>query len=1003
VRETVAVRTTSDRMAARGPSGIAFAAVRALLLIPAIVGLAAQPAARAVPADPPAAVIPWPLPAGQVVPTSADSSVPADDESRPLLSSLPPGEGDDESVPLLSTLPAVDEADDSVAILPKVTKAPLTTIELRPTIDMWLGPPSSVVAEHRLTLGSGPPGTKDRQRGKLTDDETSFLLPSIDVPTIGLDVLVDELTPPTPESRRWQFANTQGMTWEAQETEQDGDWVTLRGSVDVRAGLERIRADEIRLNKVTQRLEADGNVVLDRLDSRLTGSHLEYDINLGTGSMLNAMGYTRGELSFTADVAEKVGPTKYRLHGASFTSCTQPLPIWQIKATKATVEVDKFAYLWNPRVFFKKSGAWWFPWVAIPIKQERSTGFMIPRISNSSVKGFSASEDFFWAINRSADITVGGQFWQDYGWEGTLTGRWFGKGMTDYSYIEGLFRHKNEPDPNPKLKQERYDVSWEHRQTLAKWDITFTGEIGSDQLLKGEPSNANSSLPLTDYLNPIFNQRLTLQRRWGKHSLNIFIENDERERDAQPEQVVSGPPPDEIRPTIVSDYRTTTINRELPYIEWRASGIQPGGAKWISLNVEGSIGRFEKITHDVYRYPYDRGGLQYALFEDDLLLHQYDRADFFPQVRFPFGPSYLQVIPEIALRGTWWSRVEVDANAPATPFTLEREARPVNLAPVEPLAVISPDYTLGADESLFLWGYEAGLAFEGPDFERVYHSGAKPGERRWQHLIEPRIDYTYAPEVDHHFLIQGDQKVGWYTGRMQTAARDEGLQNEVALRLTNTLRSKEVVPEGSTAPVSRDVLIWTLSSTWNLELPETTATIEGRSEDSRFSNIESDFNIRPTQRSYVSLRNTYDIIMDDITRTSVVGGVEGNWGYTSLAFSSTRTQATLKQSNSEVTLTGENWFYKGGRIRFGYDITRDLEYDPPPRPPVQPGDPEPPPPPPPWIYRRFVLGYYNQCAGLQLSYEDNAARALEREKTWTFVVSLKDLGNYLRYRKSTRP
>src|SRR6185369_6738419 len=141
-------------------------------------------------------------------------------------------------------------------------------------------------------------------------EETSFLLPSIDAPTIGLDVLVDELTPPSAESRRWQFANTQGMTWEAQETEQEGDWVTLRGSVDVRAGLERIRADEIRLNKITQRLEATGNVVLDRLDARLTGSRLLYDVSLGTGQMFDAMGYTRGELSFTSAVAEKIGPTK---------------------------------------------------------------------------------------------------------------------------------------------------------------------------------------------------------------------------------------------------------------------------------------------------------------------------------------------------------------------------------------------------------------------------------------------------------------------------------------------------------------------------------------------------------------------------------------------------------------------------------------------------------------------------------------------------------------------
>ena len=53
-----------------------------------------------------------------------------------------------------------------------------------------------------------------------------------------------------------------------------------------------------------------------------------------------------------------------------------------------------------------------------------------------------------------------------------------------------------------------------------------------------------------------------------------------------------------------------------------------------------------------------------------------------------------------------------------------------------------------------------------------------------------------------------------------------------------------------------------------------------------------------------------------------------------------------------------------------------------------------------WIYRKFVVSYYNQCAGVSLSWEDNEDRSLRADRTWTFIVTLKDVGNYLRYRQS---
>jgi len=46
-----------------------------------------------------------------------------------------------------------------------------------------------------------------------------------------------------------------------------------------------------------------------------------------------------------------------------------------------------------------------------------------------------------------------------------------------------------------------------------------------------------------------------------------------------------------------------------------------------------------------------------------------------------------------------------------------------------------------------------------------------------------------------------------------------------------------------------------------------------------------------------------------------------------------------------------------------------------------------------------VVSYFNQCCGVSLSWEDNDDRSVRREKEWIFLITLKDLGNYLRFKQ----
>ena len=169
----------------------------------------------------------------------------------------------------------------------------------------------------------------------------------------------------------------------------------------------------------------------------------------------------------------------------------------------------------------------------------------------------------------------------------------------------------------------------------------------------------------------------------------------------------------------------------------------------------------------------------------------------------------------------------------------------------------------------------------------------------------------------------------------------------------------------------------------DLKRPATTLP----SGESRWLNVRSDFEVRPTDGIHFSLRQTVNPVLWDITQSSLVGGVEGRWGYVDLGWSLTRSTTDLEATGDEVSVTGEHWFYKNDRIRLGYDLTHDFS--------ASAGEE-------PWLYRRVIASYFNQCLGLSLSWEDNALPGVRREQEWELLVTLRDLGNFLRYRRRGR-
>jgi LPS-assembly protein len=224
----------------------------------------------------------------------------------------------------------------------------------------------------------------------------------------------------------------------------------LIGAVEAQRGDMRFFADEIETWTDTHRVIATGTVVFIQGKSQIAADRADFNTETKLGTFFNATGSTvlteaptremlgsqDPDVYFYGDEIEKIGPKKFRIHRGGFTTCVQPTPRWRITSGKVILNLEHYAFLTNAVLRAKSVPVLYLPVLYYPInKENRATGFLMPAYGTSTYRGFTLSNAFFWAINRSQDAT----FMHD----------WFskrGQGMGgEYRYVQspasqGFFR-----------------------------------------------------------------------------------------------------------------------------------------------------------------------------------------------------------------------------------------------------------------------------------------------------------------------------------------------------------------------------------------------------------------------------------------------------------------------------------------------------------------------------------------------------------------------------------
>ena len=217
----------------------------------------------------------------------------------------------------------------------------------------------------------------------------------------------------------------------ADQQEKIGDVYKLHGNAEIHYQSYVLRADELTYNSDTGEASATGHFTIDGgpNDDHIRASHGTYNVTAETGRFYDVTATTglrfsgsrailtsTAPFAFSGKVVEKTSPDHYVVYNGSITTCELPHPKWKFQARKVVVDVGGNASIYHSDFLLHGFPIFYFPYATHPIAREaRHSGFLVPTAGRSSTKGNVVGDSFYWAINRSIDATLGGEYFSRRG------------------------------------------------------------------------------------------------------------------------------------------------------------------------------------------------------------------------------------------------------------------------------------------------------------------------------------------------------------------------------------------------------------------------------------------------------------------------------------------------------------------------------------------------------------------------------------------------------------
>jgi LPS-assembly protein len=476
-----------------------------------------------------------------------------------------------------------------------------------------------------------------------------------------------------------------------------------------------IRADDIVYDGETEDMHAEGNVYFYDYaqNEKIWCDKLIYHTEKGRehGVFYKVVGETQPRIitkpgllttttpfHFEGEWAERV-ETKYILHNGWVTDCTMPKPWWRLRGKKFDIIPKERAKAYDSTFLLAGVPIFFFPYFDRPLKREpRKSGFLIPSPGHNSLRGFYVGAGYFWAINRSYDITYEAQVFDSGLVSNHAEFRGKPKPGTDFDLV--LFgsatSQTNSPSGLTAYGVGRSDLGngWTAGGTLnyittlrfqQDWSQSYNETVGSEITSSG-------------FIN----------KNWDTYTFDVVVSRSQLF--ANVEQEITNPTTGK---TSLGPLLDTDI-RKLPefLLTSRDHDLFAGLPLWYSFDVSaGLMSRSEPIINSSYQVT------------DEFKTSPFvDRIRLAPHLTTAFSLGPLHFVPSIGIDETFYSEAQI-------PYLNYYHAVGTNIV-----------------RSAGDFSFTAIL----PSLERIYDHKTFLGDKL-KHVFEPRATYNYVTGVGPEF------------------------------------------------------------------------------------------------------------------------------------------------------------------------------------------------------------------------------------------------------------
>jgi len=246
--------------------------------------------------------------------------------------------------------------------------------------------------------------------------------------------------------RRRKPAKPAPITIVAHYKEKQDERIFATGNVEVHYKNLKLFADTIELNSETKDVYAEGNVVVHLPAEVINCEKIHFNLDSSEGELEKVFGRIQPTVFYEADSVERRNANLYNFRKAKITSCTQPIPRWRFSCSRASFKKDDYIEMWHSVFSIKKIPIFYLPYMRYPLDREKATGFLMPQLGYSGIKGLFYSQGFYWALKRNMDATFNIDYYSARGLGGGLEYRYLFSGGTGGNLKLYYFKFKQDPE-----------------------------------------------------------------------------------------------------------------------------------------------------------------------------------------------------------------------------------------------------------------------------------------------------------------------------------------------------------------------------------------------------------------------------------------------------------------------------------------------------------------------------------------------------------------------------